>query len=292
MPKNQSLCFSTKALWIILALQSPDRLEKAPTGSESNRMKKGLDEAAAAGKQGSPKRLNPFRPTRRGFTLIELLVVIAIIAILAGLLLPALARAKESSRNAACLNNMHQLAIASSTYSLDQNGHFPWFLNWLATKRGDLTTGVLYPYLQAKAVYLCPTDKIYLSEKKRAPGQALPSGPFGGNNAPRDYTYAMNCGICHATDSSQFISPAQTLLFMEANLDRNDYSGQVGPALASHALATLHNQRGHLLMSDFHIDTLNATNAVKIEKSKRFWFPTSDTTGLGGMQFGAGLTDP
>ncbi|HTL15795.1 MAG TPA: type II secretion system protein [Patescibacteria group bacterium] len=232
------------------------------------------------------------RRSNRAFSLIELLVVIAIIAVLAGLLLPGLARAKEAGRATFCKNNLRQLALASATYSLDNKGRMPYFLNWLATKPGDLTSGQLYPYLKSRAVYLCPTDKLVLGSNARLP--AAPTSPiFGNSNRTRDYSYAMNCGLCHESDTSKFFAPARTLLFMEADLARNDYSGQVGPSIATRSLSTRHNGRGHLMFSDLHLESLKAKQSEVLERSVRFWFPTTDTSGPGGggtMAFG--LTDP
>lgn len=97
------------------------------------------------------------RPTNRaraGFTLIELLVVIAIIAILAGMLLPVLGRAKESGRRIACVNNLRQLGLSLKMYADDNAGAYPprqGINRWPARLRDG------YKTLQ---VLICPTDGL------------------------------------------------------------------------------------------------------------------------------------
>jgi prepilin-type N-terminal cleavage/methylation domain-containing protein/prepilin-type processing-associated H-X9-DG protein len=85
------------------------------------------------------------------FTLIELLVVIAIIAILASMLLPALAGAKESGRRISCVNNMRQLGLSEQMYADDNEGQF-------TPRKAPFWPEILYSYYVNSNLLHCPTD--------------------------------------------------------------------------------------------------------------------------------------
>lgn len=195
-----------------------------------------------------------------GFTLIELLIVIAIIALLAAILFPVFARARENARKTSCANNLKQLGLACLQYTQDYDELLPGAAHgggainltggWTfytaypanATPRAyNNSRGSLYPYVKNAQLYVCPSDT-----------QGNSSGDSYALNVCVTNSAVANVSPGRALTDFQF--PAKTLLFSEESLDTSSsQSTDDGWLFSQPYVAIRHIGGANISFADGHV---------------------------------------
>lgn len=161
--------------------------------------------------------------TRQAFTLIELLVVIAIIAILAAILFPVFARARENARRASCSSNLKQIGLGVIQYTQDYDEKYPIGPNISNTDYTTAWAATLQPYLKSLQIYQCPSDSLGPTTDPNVTGYtdywynaALSwNGLYGSSGTPDYRTAVSQAALTNST---------LTIMFGEGDSLNNTYA--------------------------------------------------------------------
>jgi len=233
-----------------------------------------------------------FRKTD-GFTLIELLVVVAIISLLAAILFPVFAKAREKARQTACISNLKQIGLSLAQYSADYNNVYPPRVSFGGSStsnpqpswrdpNGTISwRALVQPYIRSSAVFVCPdnpasTMSPYDTIDESPSYSAAEIGCNAGDDAQCTqsadgaFPNVLNFGRSYGNAESKILYPATTIFVVEGNFAWDDFA--VDGALRYHGdspypsgpLFAGHTGLSNFLFGDWHVKAMKPLATLSV----------------------------